>query len=195
MNNIYSNSKTLLATAIVSFGLIFSGAALAGKDKPNKVKPGKPGELTIVQAALATEGFERLVEALLCFGAPSDNPFIELLSGEDDYTVFAPNNAAFDNFFGEGVDPCTAVPLPLLATVLQYHVTEGRRFANSAFNLNNPKMIEMLSGGYIMTMPNFTINDMSEMEPVGLGSLINFNASNGVIHEIDAILDPRPPVE
>ena len=125
MNNIYSNSKTLLATAIVSFGLIFSGAALAGKDKPNKVNPGKPGEVTIVEAALATEGFERLVEALLCFGPPSDNPFIELLSGEDDYTVFAPSNAAFDNYFGEGVDPCTADRLPLHATVLQYHVIEG----------------------------------------------------------------------
>ena len=194
MYKIYSNSKAFLVTAFVSFGLIFSGAALAGPDKANKVKPGTPGDLTIVDAAIATPGFERLVEAILCFGSVDENPVVDLLSGEDKYTVFAPNNAAFDDFFGVDGDPCTAVDSATLLTVLKYHVTEGRRFANSAFNLKKPKMIEMLAGGYIMTTPDLEINDMSEQAPVTLGSLINFNASNGVIHEINAVLDPRPPI-
>jgi len=190
MYNISTSSKTALLIAALSTGILFSNATLAGSDKPNKVSPGKPGEVTIVDAALATPDFSSLVGAILCFGPPEDNPIIDLLSGEDNYTVFAPNNAAFDAFLGT-TDPCT-LDSTLLFTVLAYHVTDGRRFANSVFNLNNPKMIEMLAGGYIVTMPSFTIHTNAEQPAVGLGALINFNASNGVIHEINAVMDPRP---
>ena len=54
-------------------------------------------------------------------------------------------------------------------------------------------MIEMLAGGYIVTMPSFTIHTNAEQPAVGLGATVNFNASNGVIHEIDAVMDPRFP--
>jgi uncharacterized surface protein with fasciclin (FAS1) repeats len=195
MYNIYTTSKAMLVTAVISFGLVFSASTLAGPDKPNKVKPGTPGDLTIVEAALATPDFSALVDAILCFGPPENNPIIDLLSGEDKYTVFAPNNAAFEALLEalDETDPCD-LDATLLYTVLAYHVTDGRRFANSVFNLNNPKMIEMLAGGYIMTMPDFTIQDRAE-QPIGLGSLINFNASNGVIHEINTVMLPIPPAD
>ena len=87
--------------------------------------------------------------------ADGNNPVVELLTGSDKYTLFAPNDVAFealqralgitepdpsltcavDSIFGEGT----------LFTVLAYHVTEGRRFSNSVFNQNSSKVIETLA--------------------------------------------------
>ena len=85
-----------------------------------------------------------------------------------------------------------------LFTVLAYHLTDGRRFSNSVFNSNDPKEIEMLAAGSITTMPDLSIMDGS-LQMVGLVlnlatnpdvSLVNVNASNGVIHTIDTVLLP-----
>jgi len=124
-------------------------------------------------------------------------------------TLFAPTDTAFRNLLGipqpaEGeeepsseVFPCNAVPAETLTSILAYHVTEGRRFSNSVFNKNAPKMVEMLNGQYIVTNPGLTItgngniDDAGNIVPVGVVlPFVNINASNGVIHVIDTVLLP-----
>ncbi len=74
--------------------------------------------------------------------------------------------------------------------ILAYHVTEGRRFSNSVFNKRSTKMIEMLNGQYIVTNPNLTINDNAGKTIKAVLPLVNLNASNGVIHVVDGVLEP-----
>ena len=191
MYKYFTKSKLLIVLSMLSLGLVLSANALAAKP----TGPGKPGDMNIVELALATDDFSRLVEAILCFSPDPENPtvgnpVIDLLSGTDKYTVFAPNNEAFDALLGES-SPCE-LDATLLFTVLAYHVTDGRRFANSVFNQKNPKAIEMLAGGSIVSMPDLTLHDIAE-QTITLGSLINVNASNGVIHEINTVMIPVPP--
>ena len=58
-------------------------------------------------------------------------------------------------------------------------------------------MVEMLTGQYIVTNPDLTINgngnvdDTGNSVPVGVvPPFVNINASNGVIHVIDTVLLP-----
>ena len=74
--------------------------------------------------------------------------------------------------------------------ILAYHVTDGRRFSNSVFNKRSTKMIEMLNGQYIVTNPNLSINDNAGKTIRPVRPLVNINASNGVIHVIDGVLEP-----
>ena len=74
--------------------------------------------------------------------------------------------------------------------MLLYHVTDGRRFSNSVVNRNNPKPVEMLNGDYIITRPDLSIADGSALTGDATIQTPNINASNGVIHVIDAVLIP-----
>jgi uncharacterized surface protein with fasciclin (FAS1) repeats len=202
------------ATAIAAGVLAVGSAGLAHAAKP---VPGKPGDKNIVDLALfvnANSGeFNYLLAAATC--DYFHGRVVALLSGEDKYTLFAPTDAAFMTLLGQPLDGeedpaaiCAAfngeegsvgTPDDLFA-VLAYHVTDGRRFANSVFNRNSTKMVEMLAGGYIVTNPNLTINDnagqtvnvvptleLNDGKEIGA---INVNASNGVIHTIDTVLLP-----
>jgi uncharacterized surface protein with fasciclin (FAS1) repeats len=176
----------------------FSGAALA-----KSPVPGKPGDQNIVEIAIDVNGtlgeFDYLLGAVACLtDADGNNPVVDLLTGEDKYTLFAPTDAAF-----EALQMALGIPVPApeltcevdnlfgpgtLLTVLAYHVTDGRRFSNSVFNKNNPKMIEMLTGDYVVSNPDLTLTDGAGQQVAVVPPLININASNGVIHVVDTVL-------
>lgn len=193
MYKTYTHSKMAIVAAVAAASLISSSAVMAGKGRDKA--PGKPGDDTIVGLALATEDFSGLVDAILCFGPPEDNPVIDLLSAKRPFTVFAPNNEAFDTLIDNlPVDDICKLDSSFLFSVLAYHVTNGSRYANSVFDLDAPKMIKMFSGESIIANSDFTITDLAE-QTVTLGDLINVKASNGVIHEINSVLIPVPPEE
>lgn len=205
-------SIATIGTAI--FALWFTGAAMA-KDPAGKVKPGKPGAANILEVALYVNGmgyeneeemvgeFEYLLGAVGCLTPENQAAVVGILTGSDKHTLFAPTNQAFRNLQNAlGVvetapEVTCAVDTILgpgtLFTVLKYHLTDGRRFSNSVFNKNSPKDIEMLDAGYITTMPNLTIMDGAYQMASPVPSLINVNASNGVIHVIDTVLLPFNP--
>jgi transforming growth factor-beta-induced protein len=191
----------IAAAAVTAFGV--SGVSSAKKSPV----PGKPGDANIVEiagAVNATNGeFSYLLAAATC--DYFDGAIVALLTGEDKLTLFAPTDDAFialqtalieafeldaqpspelscaiDSLLGEGT----------LFNVLAYHVTEGRRFSNSVFNRNSTKMVEMLNGQYIVTNPDLTINDIAGQSVGVVPSLVNINASNGVIHVISTVLLP-----
>lgn len=204
MYSIYTNLKVFIATAAATGALLISGTTMAG--------PGKPGnnpilaDGTIVDIALEVNDggageFNGLLSAVLCFGPVEDNPIVDLLSGSDKYTLFAPVDAAFADllerlsviFETEITDPCQ-LDSELLFTVLAYHVTDGRRFSNSVFNSNNAKSIEMLAGGYTVSFVDMidgpTLHDADGQMAGVVPGLVNINAINGVIHVIDTVLLP-----
>jgi uncharacterized surface protein with fasciclin (FAS1) repeats len=111
-------------------------------------------------------------------------------------TVFAPTNAAFEKVaaelgFASVMDLANfLVENELLDDVLLYHVTEGRRFANSVVNKNNPKDIETLLGAYVMSTPAASLVDAAPSTSDANIGPANISASNGVIHVIDNVLVP-----
>ena len=204
--------------SLIASTLLLTGNAFA-KDKPEKpFTPGKPGELTLLATALDynakntdMEGvgeFTYLYTAVLCLEGEELDTVVGLLTGDDKYTLFAPTNDAFRSLQGTlaekfdlDIEPAPEVTCEVdallgegtLFTVLAYHLTEGRRFSNSVFNRNNPKEIEMLAAGYITSTPSLTIIDGAMQTAKPNTSLVNINASNGVIHVIDTVLLPFAP--
>ena len=148
-----------------------------------------PGDQTIYEIASGNSNFDTLAFALEATGLDV------VLDGEDQFTVFAPTDAAFAAL--EAANPGITAQLvsnpDLLRSVLLYHATDGRRYSNSVVNPNNAKQVTMLSGGMITVTPGAMIIDADSL---GLGSpnasiiSANISASNGVIHVIDQVLIP-----
>jgi len=195
--------KFAAAIAIAGTFTAASGAWAMGLGKPgnNNILPG--GNIVqIAQAANSALGeFDYLLAAVNCLTDPSTgaNPIVEALSGEERLTLFAPTDEAFEKLQRElGAEtPSPELTCQLgtdvVADVLTYHVTEGRRFSNSVFNANRPKNVEMLNGAFVRSNPDLTLTDIAGHSVGVVGGLININAANGVIHVINAVLLPFKP--
>jgi uncharacterized surface protein with fasciclin (FAS1) repeats len=190
-----------LVSALALAGLVATGVSQA-KGRPDG--PGKPGDTNIVDLAKAvnaqTGEFSYLLAAVGCLtDDQGNNPVVDLLSGDDTYTLFAPNDEAFMALQEAlGLTPpapenTCSLPDDLVFDVLAYHVTEGRRFSNSLFNRKNSKKIEMLNGGIVTSNPNLTLTDVAGQTVAVVPPLVNVNASNGVIHQVDTVLLPFKP--
>jgi uncharacterized surface protein with fasciclin (FAS1) repeats len=190
-----SQKNRAFQTAVIAGALALGATAVAHAKSP---VPGKPDAANIVEVALDANKklgeFDYLLAAATC--EYFDGAIVDLLTGKDRYTLFAPTDAAFENLQRAlGVtDPAPEVtctlPQAQVFNILAYHVTEGRRFSNSVFNKRSTKMVEMLNGQYIVTNPNLTINDNAGQTIKAVKPLVNINASNGVIHVIDTVLLP-----
>ncbi|MEF8774978.1 MAG: fasciclin domain-containing protein [Haloarculaceae archaeon] len=103
-------------------------------------------------------------------------------SDDDQYTVFAPTDQAFGDLLDAlGVAAGDLLDRDDLATILLYHVTEGRRYARSVVN---PAPVTMVAGGTV-DVDGTVLND-------GQASITatDIEASNGVAHVIDGVLLP-----
>ncbi len=155
---------------------------LGGVVAPNTPSFAQDGE-TIVDIAAANPDFATLVAAI----SAADPAIAETLSGEGEYTVFAPTNEAFtttlENLGIEATD--VLADQELLSTILLYHVVEGEFFAEDVVELETAKVptlegeevsIRARSGGVQVNQANVVETDI--------------DASNGVIHVIDRVLVP-----
>jgi uncharacterized surface protein with fasciclin (FAS1) repeats len=161
-----------------------------------KAAPAK-GTQTIVELALGNPNFSELVEALQYVdAAPLSAGLIPALNGTDQYTVFAPTNQAFEDLYKFlGISNITDLPQGLVAAVLQYHVTKGRRAANSVVPPVGERRIQTL-----LTGANFTVDRNKVITATGSTNNIgknnatittaNLSASNGIIHVINQVIIP-----
>jgi transforming growth factor-beta-induced protein len=136
------------------------------------------GEFTSLIAALQRTANE---------GTAGQN-LINVLSGDGPFTVFAPTNAAFAALLDSNNDwnGLNDIPLEALIDVLTYHVVPARAYDKdlpSAVDANN--QLPTANGGMLtFDLGNGTINESVNI--IG----VNTNATNGVIHVIDAVLIP-----
>ncbi len=131
---------------------------------------------TVVDVAL-DNGFTTLATALITaelIPALSD-PFAE-------FTVFAPDNAAFDSLVATlGTDINGLLAMPNLSSILLYHVVAGTVLSTDLVN----GMVPTLNG------QDVEINlDMGVMVNLSNVTLADVTAGNGVVHVIDAVLLP-----
>lgn len=156
----------------------------AGKSLP-------PGDVSIAAIAIDA-GFSELVGALFYVDEQLETELVDMfLNGTDQYTVFAPTNDAFMALYDAlGVDGISDLPATLVRDVLFYHVTDGRRAANSVVPKKNPKTIETLLEGATFNVDKdlkiWAIGNTANLVP----GFVNISASNGIIHVIDAVILP-----
>lgn len=154
----------------------------------------------------AQQGDQTIAEIVVSY-AEADEPQFTLLlaaleyaeltsafTGGDNYTVFAPTDAAFLEFLGGDASNLYSLPKEAVAEVLLYHVTDGRRFSNSVLGKKNWKEIEMLNGGmiYVNSVGDIDTNEDMDVDSSILveAGLYDIPATNGVIHVISDVLNP-----
>lgn len=132
-------------------------------------------EKTIVDIAVETEGFSTLVAAVTAAG------LVETLSGEGPFTVFAPTDAAF-GALPEGTVEGLLEDIPALTGILTYHVIAGKVMSG---DLSDGMMAATVQGQDVTigTEGGVTINGANVVTA-------DIEASNGVIHVIDAVILP-----
>jgi uncharacterized surface protein with fasciclin (FAS1) repeats len=141
----------------------------------------------VVELALANPNFTSLVAALTRADLTAD--FVDILSGEGPFTVFAPTNAAFTALLSDlGLSNLADVPVETLEEVLKYHVVAGANVRSAA--LSNGQVVTTFQGD------DFTINlgSGASITTSSGGSanivLTDVQGTNGVIHVVDAVLVP-----
>lgn len=163
-------------TLMIAVMFALSAVVLTGCNDDDDDGPMTPTQ-NIVQLATANPNLSTLVSAISAAGLG------QTLSGTGPFTVFAPNNAAFNALPSGALDALIANPSDL-AEVLQYHVVGQRLLSNQlssgmvASLLPDAALNVNVSGG------NVRINDVANVITA------NQEATNGVVHIIDAVLLP-----
>jgi hypothetical protein len=126
-----------LIVATLAASLMLVGVAPAATAAPNRAPA--PGPDSIAEIAIDA-GFTELVGALVYVDEELDTNLVELFSTRSgQYTVFAPTNEAFEDLYDFlGITEISDLPPELVLDVLLYHVTEGRRAANSVVPPRQP---------------------------------------------------------
>jgi uncharacterized surface protein with fasciclin (FAS1) repeats len=132
----------------------------------------------IVDTAVEAGSFTTLVAAVEAAG------LVDTLKGEGPFTVFAPTDEAFaalpegtveDLLLPENIDQLTAI--------LTYHVVPGKVMSTDLTNDMNATTVQG-SDVNIMTEGGVTVNGANVVTA-------DIEASNGVIHVIDAVIMPE----
>ncbi len=151
--------------------------------RPAAVTPVHPAPAAgnLVQTAVAANNFSILATALQLTGLDS-----VLSDDSTDFTVFAPNDQAFEQLGTDAINALIADP-SALQQILLNHVLPGR--IDSATALSAVGSAVDNAGGAKLAL---SINDGSLYVNASKVIATDINASNGVIHVLDRVILPRP---
>ena len=110
---------------------------------------------------------------------------VETLQGDGPFTVFAPTDAAFTTLLTAlNVEAADLLGLPQLGDILTYHVAGVEAMSS---DLSDGQMVTTVNG------QDVTISIMGETVMINGSATVtvaNIDATNGVVHVIDAVLVP-----
>ena len=151
-------------------------------------------EDTIVELAQSVDDLSLLVDALI----QADAGLVEALQGDGPFTVFAPNNHAFQELFHllgpeyHGIsDFNTPAEKELLATVLSYHVISGSAIASGGFNGHQQFKTEQGENISVNVRSDGRILILDKTHDKARVVAADNKASNGIVHIIDKVLLPQ----
>ena len=160
--------KITQAMTIGLFTLAISMFAAAGHHGMKK---------DIVDTAVAAGDFNTLVTAVKAAG------LVETLKGEGPFTVFAPTDAAFAKVPTETLNALLA-DKAALANVLTYHVVAGKVMAADVVKLTSAVTVQGQAVSIEVKDGKVYIDGTQVVTT-------DIEASNGVIHVIDAVILPK----
>lgn len=150
---------------------------LGACDDDDVTAPALPNVVQVAQAVNAETGeFSTLIAAVVAAG------LVDELSADGQRTVFAPTDAAFAAI-GLNEDNIGTVPVDDLTGILLYHVAGGRL---TAADVLTEDALTMANGGTAQISVNGGAAFINDAEIV----TTDVEASNGIIHVIDAVLLP-----
>jgi uncharacterized surface protein with fasciclin (FAS1) repeats len=165
-----------LISTIALCGAIFGAAAVSAGHHESGESMAQP---TIVEIAVGNPDFSTLVAALQAA------ELVDALSGEGPFTVFAPTNAAFAEL------PAGTLEMLLLPEnkdklvgILTYHVVSGKVMAADVVTLTEAKSLQ---GDTIA----ISVSDAGVMVDSAAVVTTDIEASNGVVHVINAVILPK----
>ncbi len=151
--------------------------------KDDDPKPVVEQPETITELAVATPDLSNLVAAL------QKADLATTLNGSGSFTVFAPTNTAFTTFLADnGYSSLDDVPVDALTQILLNHVIQGEVKSNQIAT----GYVKTLADGpvdgtklsmYLDVSSSVTINGKSKV------SQADIDATNGVIHIVDKVID------
>jgi transforming growth factor-beta-induced protein len=153
-----------LSGAALVVGLVACDSAVAA-----------PVELNLVETAAAAGSFQTLLAAAEAAG------LAETLAGGGPFTVFAPTDAAFAALPG-GLLEAVLADRDLLRSILLYHVVPGRVLSG---DLSDGMVVTTVEGRPV----RITLQGGARINGTSI-TAVDVEASNGVIHVIDAVLLP-----
>ena len=151
-------------------------ALLAISAVPALAAPSNQAEMDIVDTAVANGSFTTLVTAIEAAG------LVDTLKGEGPFTVFAPTDDAFAAL-PEGTIPALLEDIPTLTDILLYHVVPGKVMAADVVTLSSADTVLGEPVTITVDGDKVMVNDAQVI-------ITDVEASNGVIHVIDAVLIP-----
>ena len=137
---------------------------------------------TVVDIVVESEDHTLLEAAVVEAG------LVDALSAEGPFTVFAPTDAAITALV-EALEITAEelLAMPNLGDILQYHVVAGAAMSG---DLMDGQEIETLLGANVTV----SLMDMGVFINDAQVTVADINATNGVVHVIDAVLLPPAPV-
>jgi transforming growth factor-beta-induced protein len=183
--NMKVKGSTLVMAVLVS-ALGLAACAPQATPEPTTVPPTEmpteaPMAKDIVDMAVADGRFTTLVAAAQAAG------LVDALKGEGPMTVFAPTDDAFAKLPAGTIDELLKPEnKQKLSDILLYHVVDGKVMAADAMGLSSASTLLGKDLALKANMGSLYINDAKVV-------ISDIEASNGVIHVIDAVL--LPPAE
>ena len=142
-------------------------------------RPGAAQTQDIVDVAASAESFQTLVAAVQAAG------LVETLKGDGPFTVFAPTDEAFAKLPAGTVDDLLKPEnRDKLISILTYHVVPGKVMASDVVSLEQAETVQGQSVSIKVDHGKVMINDAQVVKT-------DINATNGVIHVIDAVILPQ----
>ena len=165
-----------IAAAVVILSIV--GASSVAFAQTQTTTATAPPKQTIAQILANNTTFTQLVSLL------KKANLTDVLSGPGNYTVFAPDNAAFAK-----VNASTLANLQnnstALNTLLLYHVIPTKLFKSNFTGSGTLTTVNGLSLPYAVNGTTLTVGNATVTKA-------DINATNGVIHVIDTVLVPPP---
>jgi uncharacterized surface protein with fasciclin (FAS1) repeats len=144
---------------------------------------------TIVDVAIAVNSdgpfageFDTLIAAVLA----ADPAVIDTLSGNGQFTVFAPTDGAFAAL-DLTPDNIGDLDQGFLTDVLLYHTAHGRRYSADVLAADR---IRTLQRGFLMQDGGVLTDNLGRQSNI---IVTDVEAANGIIHAIDAVVLPYAP--
>jgi uncharacterized surface protein with fasciclin (FAS1) repeats len=172
---------SVLFVAIFALSACAPQATPTAAPMPEATEVPEPVAMDIVDTAVANGSFTTLAAALQAAG------LVDALKADGPFTVFAPTDEAFAKL-PEGTVEGLLKPenIEQLKAILLYHVVEGKVMAADVSGISSATALSGKDLTVKVDMGNVYINESKVV-------LADVEASNGVIHVIDAVL--LPPAE
>ncbi|HAS47000.1 MAG TPA: hypothetical protein DCS93_41335 [Microscillaceae bacterium] len=138
-------------------------------------------QIAVASSNASSPQFTALVAALTKAGLAGT-----LADGTKNFTVFAPTDAAFNEFLSQLGLTLDNVPTDLLSKILTYHVVSGNVFSTDLINGATPTTLNGANLTVNIANSEVTVSSLNTSKVTATNAL----GTNGVIHTIDKVLVP-----